>query len=174
MSDQMSKHDHVLMGLVMNLQTMALAQLGKISHPATGEVDRDLDGARGTIDLLEMLKAKCRTGTPEPLLKMLDQAVLDLQMNYVDEKKRDAMAREAAGAEGAAGAAGVAGVAGAAGAEGAEGAGGMDAMDHLADPDPAEPISEAEAAAAAAMADSGGDPDAVIDAEMGVDPDRDA
>ena len=45
MTDQMTKHDHVLMGLVMNLQTMAMSQLGKIAHPATGEIERDLDSA---------------------------------------------------------------------------------------------------------------------------------
>ena len=38
MSEQISKHDHVLLSLSMNLQTMALVQLGKVSNPATGEV----------------------------------------------------------------------------------------------------------------------------------------
>jgi hypothetical protein len=90
MTDEMSKHDHVLMSIVMQMQTMAMAHLGKITNPATGELERDLDAARGAIDVLEMLKAKCRTGTPEPLLQMLDQAVMDLQMNYLDEKKREA------------------------------------------------------------------------------------
>ena len=63
MSDEFSKHDHVLMALTMNLQSIAMVQLGKLSNPASGEVETDLDGARGTIDLLEMLKVKCRTGT---------------------------------------------------------------------------------------------------------------
>lgn len=89
MSEQFSKHDHVLLSLVMNLQTMTLVQLGKVASPHTGELDRDLDGARGTIDLLEMLKAKCRHETPAPLLQVLDQAVMELQMNYLDERKRD-------------------------------------------------------------------------------------
>jgi len=92
----MSKHDQVLMGLVMNLQTSAMVQLGKIASPATGEVERDLDGARISIDILEMLKAKCRTDTPDALLRMLDQAVMDLQMNYLDERKRDGAAAAAA------------------------------------------------------------------------------
>lgn len=89
MNDQFSKHDHVLASLLMNLQAMVMVQLGKITSPQTGELARDLEGARGTIDLLEMLKAKCRTDTPDGLLKMLDQTVLDLQMNYLDELKQD-------------------------------------------------------------------------------------
>lgn len=88
MSDEFTKHDQVLMGLTLNLQSIAMVQLGKLASPASGEIERDLDGARGTIDILEMLKVKCRTGTPEAVVKLLDQAVMDLQMNYLDELKR--------------------------------------------------------------------------------------
>lgn len=95
MSDNvMSKHDHVLAGLVFSLQAMTMQQLGKLQDPHTGEVHRDLDGARGTIDILEMLKAKCRTDTPPDLLRLLDGAVMDLQLNYVDERKREARERQ--------------------------------------------------------------------------------
>ncbi len=80
----------------MNLQAMAMVQLGKVTNPQSGELERDLEGARGTIDILEMLKAKCRTDTPDELLKMLDQAVLDLQMNYLDEMKSEAKAKSKA------------------------------------------------------------------------------
>jgi hypothetical protein len=90
MSDTgMSKHDHVLAGLVFSLQAMTMQQLGKLQDPHTGQVNRDLDQARATIDILEMLKAKCRTDTPEDLLRMIDAAVMDLQLNYMDELKKD-------------------------------------------------------------------------------------
>ena len=89
MTDQISKHDSVLLSLVMSLQHSAMIQLGKVTSPATGELARDLEGARQTIDLLEMLKAKCRTDTPAPILQILDQSVMDLQMNYLDEIKKD-------------------------------------------------------------------------------------
>jgi len=91
----MSKHDHVLAGLVFNLQAMAMQQLGKLQNPLTGELQRDLDGVRGTIDLLEMLKVKCRAETPEELLRMLDGAVMDLQLNYMEEMKKETAAAEA-------------------------------------------------------------------------------
>jgi hypothetical protein len=99
MSDEFTKHDQVLMSLALNLQSIAMVQLGKLSSPATGEVERDLDGARGTIDILEMLKVKCRTGTPAPVVKLLDQAVMDLQMNYLDELKRSRAEKPAAEAD---------------------------------------------------------------------------
>lgn len=89
MNDQTpSKHDQVLFHLVVNLQMMAMQQLGKLQHPVTGESGRDLEQARGTIDILEMLKSKCRTDTPEEILRILDQAVMDLQLNYMDEAKK--------------------------------------------------------------------------------------
>jgi len=94
MSEEFTKHDQVLMSLAMNLQGIAMVQLGKLSSPASGEVERDLEGARGTIDILEMLKVKCRTGTPEPVVRLLDQAVMDLQMNYLDELKRQRREQE--------------------------------------------------------------------------------
>jgi len=96
MTSEMTKHDHVLAGLVFSLQAAAMQQLGKIQNPVTGEVEKDLDQARGTIDLLEMLKVKCRTGTPDDLLRMIDGAVMDLQLNYADEVKKEARAREEA------------------------------------------------------------------------------
>jgi hypothetical protein len=88
MSESFSKHDQVLLGLVMNLQHATMIQLGKVADPATGEVARHLEAARATIDILEMLKAKCRQATPDDLVKMIDQVVMELQMNYLDEMKK--------------------------------------------------------------------------------------
>ncbi len=97
MSDNgMSKHDHVLAGLVFSLQAMAMQQLGKIADPHSGETHLDLDQARGTIDILEMLKAKCRADTPAELLRMVDAAVMDLQLNYMDERKKALKRQDAA------------------------------------------------------------------------------
>jgi hypothetical protein len=89
-SQEMSKHDHILAGLVFSLQAAAMQQLGKIQNPMTGEVEKDLEQARSTIDILDMLKTKCRTGTPDDLLRMIDGAVMDLQLNYTDEVKKSA------------------------------------------------------------------------------------
>ena len=93
-SQEMSKHDHILAGLVFSLQAAAMQQLGKIQNPMTGEVEKDLEQARSTIDILDMLKTKCRTDTPEDLLRMMDSAVMDLQLNYMDEMKKSSDAGE--------------------------------------------------------------------------------
>ncbi len=91
-NQEMTKHDHVLAGLMFSLQAAAMQQMGKIQDPATGEVVVNLDQAKATIDVLEMLKAKCRSDTPDDLLRALDGAVMDLQMNYMDEQKKSTQA----------------------------------------------------------------------------------
>lgn len=98
MSDEigLGKHDHILMGLVFSLQHAAMVQLGKLQDPVSGELAPDLEQARATIDILDMLKTKCRTGTPEDLLRLLDQTVLNLQLNYMDELKKAAGGASAA------------------------------------------------------------------------------
>lgn len=98
-TDDLTKHDHILAGLVFSLQAAAMQQLGKIQNPLTGAVEKDLEQARGTIDILEMLKAKCRTDTPADLLRLLDSAVMDLQLNYMDELKKKPADEEKAAAE---------------------------------------------------------------------------
>ncbi len=87
-NQEMTRHDHVLAGLMFSLQAAAMQQMGKIQDPNTGAIDVSLEQAKATIDVLEMLKAKCRTDTPDELLRALDGAVLELQMNYMDEVKK--------------------------------------------------------------------------------------
>jgi len=89
MSEQLSKHDQVLLTLAMNLQGGAMVQLGKLADPVSGEVTRNLDGARYAIDVLEMLQAKGRDNTDAEIIGMLDRLVMDLQLNYMDEMKKD-------------------------------------------------------------------------------------
>ncbi len=92
----MSKHDHVLIGLVFSLQSQAMMLMGKVQNPSTGEMEIDLDQAGGLIDILDMLKAKCRQDTPEEIMKMVDGAVMDLQLNYMDEVKKSKATEETA------------------------------------------------------------------------------
>ena len=88
----LDRHDHVILGLVMNIQATAMMQMGKIVDPAAGELRRDLDDARVSIDILEALRAKCRGNLPTDVAALLDRAVMNPQLNYTDEVERDAAA----------------------------------------------------------------------------------
>ena len=74
--------------LLAMFQTLALQQLGKITNPVTGKVERDLQQARITIDMIAMLQKKTAGNLEEDEKKLLDSILLDLQMNYVDENSR--------------------------------------------------------------------------------------
>ncbi len=89
MTDQVSKHDQVLLALAMNLQGGAMVHMGKMADPASGEMTRSLEGARWAIDVLEMLQAKCKENTNAEIVGMLDRMVMDLQLNYMDEVKKE-------------------------------------------------------------------------------------
>ena len=99
---EFDKHDQSLMMLVLNLQTGTLVQLGKLADPQTGQPRRDLEGARLSIDLLDMLKAKTKGNAHPEAAGLLSRAVMDLKLNYMDELKKDRRPDAPAAAEPAA------------------------------------------------------------------------
>ena len=68
--------------------TTAWVQLGKVANPATGKVDRNLEAAKGTIDVLGSLEEKTKGNLNDEEEKLLTRMLLDLRMNYVEETKR--------------------------------------------------------------------------------------
>ena len=74
--------------LVAMFQTLALQQLGKLVNPITGQLERDLQQAKITIDMLQMLKERTAGNLEQSEQMILDRALLELQMNFVDESKR--------------------------------------------------------------------------------------
>lgn len=90
----------LFMQLVMMFQGMAMQQLGKVMNPMTQKIERDLGQAKNFIDLLAMLEEKTEGNLREGEQKLLQQALFDLRMNYVDEvKKGEAAEAVAAGTE---------------------------------------------------------------------------
>jgi hypothetical protein len=75
--------------LLWSLQAGAMIQLGKIASPVSGQIERDLSQARATIDLLEALKVKTEGNLAAEEKSLLDRALYDLRLNYVDESAKD-------------------------------------------------------------------------------------
>ncbi len=82
----------LFMQLVMMFQEMAMQQLGKVMNPMTQKIERDLGQAKNFIDLLSMLEEKTEGNLREGEQKLLQQALFDLRMNYVDEVKKGEVA----------------------------------------------------------------------------------
>lgn len=75
--------------LVLSLQAGAMHQMGKIASPLTGKIERDLDMARSTIDLLEMLERKTKGNLNADEKNVLDHVLYELRLNFIDEQDKD-------------------------------------------------------------------------------------
>ncbi len=70
------------------LANSAMQQMGKIMNPASGKMERNLEAAKATIDLLSMLKEKTRGNLTTNEEQVISNALANLQLNYADEVNR--------------------------------------------------------------------------------------
>ncbi|HEX5133583.1 MAG TPA: DUF1844 domain-containing protein [Candidatus Krumholzibacteria bacterium] len=87
MSDT-SRDEILFIQLVATFQFAAMQQMGKVANPVSGAIERDLDQARTTIDIIRMLQNKTEGRRSSRESEFLDKVVFELQMNYVDEAGR--------------------------------------------------------------------------------------
>ena len=73
---------------VISLSTQALALLGEIPDPVQGRTVVDLEGARQFIDILGILQDKTRGNLDPRENALLDGALYDLRMKYVERSGR--------------------------------------------------------------------------------------
>lgn len=90
--------------LVMQQTNMALMLLGKVAHPETGQVYKDVEAARLFIDQLEMLETKTKGNLSKEELALLKQSLMNLRLAFVEaveapspEPQRQAAANPSAG-----------------------------------------------------------------------------
>lgn len=80
--------DITFMSFVVGLSTEALALLGEMPHPTTGEVINDLGGAQQIIDILAILRDKTRGNLNHDEQGLLDAILFELRMKYVEKARR--------------------------------------------------------------------------------------
>ena len=69
--------------LVNSLAMQALMCLGHLAHPGTEEVQLDLEGAKHSIDMLDMLSAKTKGNLTDDESKLLQTTLYDLRVRYI-------------------------------------------------------------------------------------------
>ena len=74
--------------LVLSFHAAAWQQMGKVVSIITGKMERDLNMAKHSIDMLGMLEEKTRGNLTEDEQKYLSHALYELRMNYLDELKK--------------------------------------------------------------------------------------
>jgi len=102
MTQDSERHDANFLGLVYSLYQSAMIQMGKLAHPETGGVERDLEAARVSIDLLDTIAHKTRGNLNEGEDKLLNNMLTELRLNYVGETEKDEKPEEPAEEEPAA------------------------------------------------------------------------
>lgn len=88
MKSDPSRDELLFLHLVSMFQFAAMQQMGKLPNPVTGKIERDLEQARLSIDMIEMLHAKTAGTRTSDESELLDKVLFELRMNFVDEKKR--------------------------------------------------------------------------------------
>ena len=87
-----SRDDELFLELVLVFQQSGWMALGKIQNPLTGKVDLNLEAASHAIDMLAMLQAKTRSTLSSQERNLIDNALTQLRLNYV-EAAREAAAQ---------------------------------------------------------------------------------
>ncbi len=89
MKPDSSRDELLFVHLVSMFQFAAMQSMGKIPNPASGKIERDLEQARMSIDMIEMLHAKTEGRRTPQEQDVMDKVLFELRMNYVDETRRD-------------------------------------------------------------------------------------
>ena len=82
-------NEALFIAFILNLHATTMIALGKIASPLTQKIERNLEQARFTIDLLGMLEAKTAGNRTEEESRALKTVLTELRLNYVDEMDKD-------------------------------------------------------------------------------------
>jgi len=88
MTDSELKIDQHLFQLVLSLQMAAMQNMGKIMSPVTGKIERNLEQARVSIDMLNMISEKTRGNLNDEEDKFISNILHELRLNFTDEASK--------------------------------------------------------------------------------------
>lgn len=83
------KASELFVALIYSLQMQAMMNLGKIKNPMTEVIEKNLEGASVSIEMIDMLSQKAKDGFTEEEKKLLEHIVSDLRLNYVNESGKE-------------------------------------------------------------------------------------
>lgn len=69
---------------IISLSTQALMHLGEMSNPVTGQVEKDVEVAKQTIDIIGMLGEKSKGNLDETEEQLVREVLYNLRMKYVE------------------------------------------------------------------------------------------
>ena len=63
--------------------------MGKMKNPVTDKIERNMEQARQSIDMLDMIKEKTKGNLSSEMARLIDNSLSELRLNYVDELNKD-------------------------------------------------------------------------------------
>ncbi len=82
------KNQVLFIQLISIFQYQAMLHMGKVKHPVTDKIERDLAQAEQAIDMLDMIKEKMKASVTADEHKMLTTVLQELKINFVEEKSK--------------------------------------------------------------------------------------
>jgi len=79
----------LFMQLVIQNQQMAMISLGKVKNPISDTFEKNLEYAKLSIDILDMLSQKTKDNLSEYEEKLLTETVSQLNIIYVEESEKE-------------------------------------------------------------------------------------
>jgi len=79
------KDELLLTQLILMFQTAALQQMGKLKNPMLDKIQKDLEQAQISIDMIDMLQRKMKGNLSAEEDRLVSNIVRELKLNYVDE-----------------------------------------------------------------------------------------
>ena len=92
--EQVDKNKQMFYYLVSTFEIAALQQMGKIKNPLTDSIDRNLDQAQFSIDIIDMLAAKTGENLDSEEKRFIDNVLAQLKLNFIDELEKDKKTEE--------------------------------------------------------------------------------
>lgn len=83
------KNTPLFFSLVFTFQAAAMQQMGKLKNSISDKIERDLQQAQLSIDMLDMLEEKTRGNLSDDEAKFLKGTLQELKLNYVDEMTKE-------------------------------------------------------------------------------------
>jgi F0F1-type ATP synthase membrane subunit b/b' len=85
----MNNEDQLFTQLLYIFYSSAMVAMGKLKNPATDKIERNLEQAKQSIDILELIKSKSKNNLSDAQSRMLEGMLTDLRLNFVDESNKD-------------------------------------------------------------------------------------
>jgi len=88
------KNDQLFIQLLYIFHASAMQALGKMKNPINGKIEKNLEQAKQSIEIIEMLKEKTINNLSPELSKAMENFLSEIKLNYVDEISKEPSSAE--------------------------------------------------------------------------------